>query len=85
LSDWYNFGGIPLTACALAWELGENPLCGLFPHTYVSVFLVVSFLLTFPPITYERSSFPSIQATCPTHFILFDFIILIILGEEYKS
>jgi hypothetical protein len=29
--------------------------------------------------------FSSIRATCPTHLILIDFIILIVLGEEYKS
>jgi hypothetical protein len=27
LSDWCNFGRIPLAA----WELGENPLCGRSP------------------------------------------------------
>jgi hypothetical protein len=27
LSDWCNFGGIPLAA----WALGENPLCGRSP------------------------------------------------------
>jgi hypothetical protein len=47
--------------------------------------LVVSFLLAFPPISYMQSSFPTIHATCPTHLILLDFIILIILGKEYKS
>jgi hypothetical protein len=41
--------------------------------TYISVFLVVSFPLVFLPITYT-----------PTHLILLDFIILIILDEEYK-
>jgi hypothetical protein len=46
--------------------------------TYILVFLVVSFLLAFPPISYMHSSFPSICATCPAHLILLDFIILII-------
>jgi hypothetical protein len=29
--------------------------------------------------------FPPIYATCPTHPILLDFIIQIIIGEEYRS
>jgi hypothetical protein len=32
LSDWCKFGGIPLAAWALAWVLGENPLCGSSPR-----------------------------------------------------
>jgi hypothetical protein len=27
-----RLGGIPLAAWELAWELGEEPLCGLFPQ-----------------------------------------------------
>jgi hypothetical protein len=36
----------------------------------------------YSPITYMHSS-SSIHATCPTHLIHLDFIILIILGKEY--
>jgi hypothetical protein len=39
------------------------------------VFLVAFFPLAFPPTTY----------TSPTHLILLALIIIIILGEEYKS
>jgi hypothetical protein len=45
--------------------------CGLFPSG-------------FPTIIYKRSSSP-IRTTWPAHLILRDLIILIILGEKYKS
>jgi hypothetical protein len=52
-------------------------------HTYVLIFLVVSFPLAFLPITYTLSaSFPF--ALRPAHIILLDLLILIILGEKYK-
>jgi hypothetical protein len=49
------------------------------------VFLVVSFPLVFPPITYMHFFFLPNPATCLANLILLDFIVLIILGEEYKS
>jgi hypothetical protein len=54
------------------------------PAPYVLVFLVVSFLLIFPPTTYMHSSFSYIRATFPANLIILDMNILIILGEEYK-
>jgi hypothetical protein len=39
-------------------------------HLHLSVFLVVSFPLDFPPIIYTRSSSPPIRATCTAHLIL---------------
>jgi hypothetical protein len=49
------------------------------------VFLVVSFLLAFPPISYVYAVllYP-IHAACAAHLILLDLIILIVLGKYYK-
>jgi hypothetical protein len=49
------------------------------PLTYVLVFLVVSFLLSFPPVSYTHSSSP-IRAKWASHPILLDLIILELLG-----
>jgi hypothetical protein len=38
----------------------------------------------FPAYILHAFRFSSIRATCPTHLILLDLIILITLGEEYK-
>jgi hypothetical protein len=45
---------------------------------------VVSFLLTFPPISYMHSSLPSFVLHALPNLNLLDFITLTILGEEYK-
>jgi hypothetical protein len=48
----------------------------------IFIFLVVSFLSAFLPISYTRSSSPPLHVTCPTHFILFDLIIPVNLADE---
>jgi hypothetical protein len=65
---------ITVFARALHWSLSYCL------HTYVLVFLLVSFLLDFPPISYEFC-FSSNRAICSTHLVLLDLIILIILEK----
>jgi hypothetical protein len=55
------------------------------PFTHILLFLVVSFLLAFPPIFGMLPLPPPIRATCPADPILLDLIIPIILGEQYNS
>jgi hypothetical protein len=60
----------------------QNPLLLVTPtpirDNIILVFLVVSFLLAFPPISYMHSSSTFVP------YALLGLIILIILGEEYK-
>jgi hypothetical protein len=53
--------------------------------TYVPVFLVVSFPLALKFNNLYRFLLSPIRAICPAHLILLYLIILIILGDEYKS
>jgi hypothetical protein len=66
------------------------------PHTIIPRYILIVFTslclgipsslsLAFPPINYICSSLSPICATCLTHAILLDMIILIILHYEYKS
>jgi hypothetical protein len=56
-----------------------------YPLTYVLVSLTASFSLAFPTNNLYAFLFSHIRATCPAHLILLAIIILIILGEEYRS
>jgi hypothetical protein len=54
-----------------------------YPVTYFEVFIVVTFLLAFPPKSYMHSSIPIVcSILCPSrrHWL----IILIVFGEEHK-
>jgi hypothetical protein len=55
------------------------------PYTpnYILVFLVVSFLLAFPP-KFQMHLFSPVRATCAAHVIHLDLIILIVFGGTYK-
>jgi hypothetical protein len=67
---------------ALHWFLSCTRSIQSIPPTYVSAILVVSFLLAFSPISYKHSSSPPfVLHALP----LLDFVILIVLGEEYKA
>jgi hypothetical protein len=63
-------------------SLQEPSQC--YSPSYVLVFLMFSFFLALLPIIYTLPSSP-IHATCLAHLILSYLIILVILGEKYKS
>jgi hypothetical protein len=60
----------------------HSNLSHYYSPTSVLVFLAVSFLMDFLPITYTRSSSPPFVLHATDHLILLDLNILIILGEE---
>jgi hypothetical protein len=64
-------------------HISRRSILILFTHLRLSL-PSGRFLLAFPPISYMHSAAPPIHSTCPTHLTLLDFIILILLGEEYK-
>jgi hypothetical protein len=52
---------------------------------YPSYYYPPTYDLVFPTNNLYMCLFSPIHPTCPTHPLLLKFIILIILGEEYKS
>jgi hypothetical protein len=55
-----------------------------FPPTYILVFLVVSFLLDFPPRILYAFLFTHTRAAYPAYLTLLDLIVPITSGEKYK-
>ena len=64
--------------------LPEDP-SQYYPPNYVQVSQVVSFPQISPPKPCIHLSSPPINATCPAHLIILNFITQKILCEEYRS
>jgi hypothetical protein len=79
---------VPILSQTNPVHITPSHLSNIYPNVirspYFLFFLVVSFPLAFPPITHVFL-FSPIYATCTAHLIHLNLLILIILGEEYKS